>query len=300
MVSCIRMILPLLVILYFISLDVSANQQTIYRIKGDFGSPVYIELESIGCFRDRPSRALRNMYANFRSSIRWRSYPDTSYMVKACAESAYQHAYPGMFAVQYYGECWSDGSAEERYNMYGVSTNCEHGVGKDWANMVYRYKVVPKPTSCHINGKVYNEGDQMFLNSNSTSCKLCTCSNGEAKNCKGLHCETDYRTLCLKLKYLPGQCCPVCECSNNGQIMPVGSTWLARKDSTCAECTCQANNVAKCFIKSCKCNGDLIPIEIPGKCCPKCVAPTTASPRPETVPPTTERPPPIIPPRPFS
>ena len=101
---------------------------------------VYIKLEPIGCFEDRPSRALRVMYADLRSQIRWSIYPDTSYIVKACAEKAYQEAYSDVFGVQFYGECWSDGSANTRYNKYGVSTNCEHGVGKDWANMVYRYE----------------------------------------------------------------------------------------------------------------------------------------------------------------
>lgn len=42
-----------------------------------------------------------------------------------------------MFGVQYYGECWSDLRSESRFYMYGASSNCYHGVGKELANMVY-------------------------------------------------------------------------------------------------------------------------------------------------------------------
>jgi hypothetical protein len=78
------------------------------------------------------------MYTNYRSNIRWQLYPDTMYIIKACAENAYRQGFKTLFGIQYYGECWSDGFAEERYNKYGASSNCEHGVGKNWANMVYR------------------------------------------------------------------------------------------------------------------------------------------------------------------
>jgi hypothetical protein len=101
---------------------------------------VCIRIERVGCYRDeRPFRALRNFYYTGRKYINWTTEPwNTTAIVRRCAENAYKQGYKTLFGIQYYGECWSDGFAEERYNKYGVSSNCEHGVGKNWANMVYR------------------------------------------------------------------------------------------------------------------------------------------------------------------
>ncbi|XP_031549673.1 uncharacterized protein LOC116287170 isoform X2 [Actinia tenebrosa] len=140
--------LVLVVFCVILPLSVRSTDETIVSSKDEKGNKVYITFEAVGCFVDKERRALRNMYYDGRALIKWTDRFDATDVIKRCAENAYRQAFPGMFGVQYYGECWSDGSAEERYNMYGVSTNCEHGLGKDWANMVYRYKVVTaKPVS---------------------------------------------------------------------------------------------------------------------------------------------------------
>ena len=48
-----------------------------------------------------------------------------------------------MFAVQFYGECWSGLEASTTYDKYGLSKNCWNGVGLDWTNAVYRFTMKP-------------------------------------------------------------------------------------------------------------------------------------------------------------
>jgi len=62
-----------------------------------------------------------------------------SFVIQLCAEEAFRQQYT-MFAMQYYGECWSGKDADKTYNKHGVSNNCLNGVGKANANYVYRIK----------------------------------------------------------------------------------------------------------------------------------------------------------------
>ena len=60
-------------------------------------------------------------------------------IVRACAEIAKERGL-SVFGIQYYGECWSGLDAENMYNKYGPSGNCENGVGKKGTNYVYKYE----------------------------------------------------------------------------------------------------------------------------------------------------------------
>ena len=74
---------------------------------------------------------------NFRGNIDWN---DMTKIVRACAEIAKERGLP-VFAIQYYGECWSGLDAENTYNRYGPSENCWNGVGKERTNYVYKIRV---------------------------------------------------------------------------------------------------------------------------------------------------------------
>ena len=58
-------------------------------------------------------------------------------IVRACAQIAKERGLP-VFGIQDYGECWSGLDAENTYNKYGPSGNCENGVGKEGTNYVYK------------------------------------------------------------------------------------------------------------------------------------------------------------------
>ncbi|XP_031549671.1 uncharacterized protein LOC116287168 isoform X2 [Actinia tenebrosa] len=299
----------LFLVWYFSSLKVFAVQPSItMSLKDDKENTVNVKVQAVGCFGDAHSpRALRNMYFNARGFYA----PDgskTTDVIKACAENAYERGYKVVFGIQYYGECWSDDVAEGRYNMYGVSSSCEHGVGKGWANMVYRITVIPKSPveGCNINGKEYSKEAEMMIpndwssNVYDSKCMKCICSGGQAMDCQvQMFCETGYEGLCSRWRNATGECCPVCDCYHEGKPMEVGSTWVVREGPRCSECTCGANNIAKCTNQQgCICTDGYDAIPVPGKCCPECVpkkSTTTTSPPPETIPTTKERPPPTFP-----
>lgn len=44
-----------------------------------------------------------------------------------------------VFAIQYYGECWSGNEGEKTYSEYGWSRNCWQGVGGSHTNFVYEF-----------------------------------------------------------------------------------------------------------------------------------------------------------------
>ena len=44
-----------------------------------------------------------------------------------------------MFALQFYGECWTGVNAEKSYSEYGSSPNCWNGVGGLRTNFVYEF-----------------------------------------------------------------------------------------------------------------------------------------------------------------
>ena len=42
--------------------------------------------------------------------------------------------------MQYYGECWAGNADTVQYDKYGIAPSrmCWNGVGKNWANYVYK------------------------------------------------------------------------------------------------------------------------------------------------------------------
>ncbi|EDO43607.1 predicted protein [Nematostella vectensis] len=179
---------------------------------------VTVSYEPVGCFADTNRRALRNEYYNYRRKINWNVYPDFSAVINNCARQAYLNGFRTMFAVQFWGECWSDGSAFTRFMKYGPSSNCAHGVGKHWANYVYHMMVTQNSVvqQCTSNGKVYNEGDTMYvpnewLDVKDAACQKCECNSGKASSCSiGYHCDALLDGACEKYVLEPKQCCPTC------------------------------------------------------------------------------------------
>nr|QNH72442.1 toxin candidate TRINITY_DN31332_c0_g1_i1.p1 [Pachycerianthus borealis] len=105
------------------------------------GSP----FELLGCFKDKKSdRALSKLLKNLRPFINWKNI---SLTIKECAKIAQAKNYK-YFAIQYFGECWSDDDvdASKNYKKYGPSTETwgnkdktKYLVGKSHTNCVYKY-----------------------------------------------------------------------------------------------------------------------------------------------------------------
>lgn len=97
-----------------------------------------IRYEPVGCFRDDLSlpRPLPVLLKNFRwpSQIDWNNLNKT---IKACAEIVKDAGFI-YFGLQFYGECWSGSRAHSTYYEDGPSKRCVFGVGKGFANFVYR------------------------------------------------------------------------------------------------------------------------------------------------------------------
>eukprot|EP00795_Rhopilema_esculentum_P017452 gene17452-9057_t len=118
--------------------------------------------KKVGCFHDNifPERPLKYELLNRRDPynhnfdghmINWQDYPGTLYSLYCkCAELTEAKGYTH-FGLQFYGECWSGPSANERYNMYGKSERCigvdydacddsaeTDCIGKDKTNYIYQ------------------------------------------------------------------------------------------------------------------------------------------------------------------
>lgn len=85
----------------------------------------------LGCWRDKGDGRTMSMLANFRYQIDWFHLEKT---VNTCYEAAKKDN-KKYFAIQFYGECWV--SKNDSYKIYGPSTNCWNGVGRDFDNYVY-------------------------------------------------------------------------------------------------------------------------------------------------------------------
>lgn len=101
----------------------------------------------LGCFRDRKDdKALPIQVENFRGNgINWK---DMSQTVKRCA-LATAKKYPKLkvFALQFYGECYSGYNGLETYSKHGqvpysddINTYCWSGVGGPGFNFVYKFE----------------------------------------------------------------------------------------------------------------------------------------------------------------
>jgi len=100
---------------------------TVYQIKGS--KPPQKSYTSLGCWRDRPSRAISRYFGYFS--------------VDKCAKLAKQLGY-SVFGSQYGGQCFASHNAQNTYNKYGRANNCSNGTGGGWANNVYQLKNTTK------------------------------------------------------------------------------------------------------------------------------------------------------------
>ncbi|KAK3728246.1 hypothetical protein QZH41_019613, partial [Actinostola sp. cb2023] len=93
----------------------------------------------VGCYRDLQlqPRPLPELIHNYRlnDEMDWLDLNNT--VIKPCAEQARRKGYL-YFGVQFYGECWSGATAHASYMKDDPSRSCVAGVGRGFANMVYR------------------------------------------------------------------------------------------------------------------------------------------------------------------
>ena len=101
----------------------------------------------LGCYRDKSEdKALPILVENFRGNgINWK---DMSQTIKRCAISTAEK-YPKLkvFALQFYGECYSGYNGLQTYSKYGqvpysdeIVTYCWSGVGTAGFNFVYKFE----------------------------------------------------------------------------------------------------------------------------------------------------------------
>lgn len=100
----------------------------------------------LGCYRDNTGdRTLPILVTNLRSNINWN---DMSQTIDKCAKSTaeYDHKLK-VFALQFYGECYSGYNGLDTYDDYGslpysdtITNNCWAGVGASGINFVYKFE----------------------------------------------------------------------------------------------------------------------------------------------------------------
>ena len=92
----------------------------------------------LGCYKDKSSsRALPVFLYNAKKYVNWKieGY-NLKKVIDVCAAHARNRSGVSLFGVQFYKECWGEGSGSS-YDMYKESTNCFKGVGGPWSNAVY-------------------------------------------------------------------------------------------------------------------------------------------------------------------
>lgn len=105
---------------------------------GSILSPDGKRFIALGCFKDaKKLRAVPDLVTNMRGKIDWRHIENT---VKECAHRVTKtNSTLKVFALQFYGECWTGVNAEKSYSEYGTSPNCWNGVGGLRTNFVYEF-----------------------------------------------------------------------------------------------------------------------------------------------------------------
>lgn len=94
--------------------------------------------ESIGCYKDKPIRAIKSLEG--RDAILDGPYQTRVNPTVKCAVAAKRKGYP-MFAVQDGGLCSGNYLIPKTYDKYGKSKYCKKdGEGGRWANQVYKFK----------------------------------------------------------------------------------------------------------------------------------------------------------------
>lgn len=97
---------------------------------GPWANAVYeindLEYTPVGCYRDKPKRAIPVRYLNYRRDPIWKCY-------QYAKKRGFQY-----FAVQYKIQCFSN--AGNTYKKYGRRSGCRNGRGGTWAMDVYKIK----------------------------------------------------------------------------------------------------------------------------------------------------------------
>ena len=94
-----------------------------------------VEYRSVGCFADKRHRAIPTLEG--ADPISAEKYDERTRAIEKCALAARKRGFT-MFAVQYNGQCMSSATAEQTFNRYGESKECNaNGKGGSWANNVY-------------------------------------------------------------------------------------------------------------------------------------------------------------------
>lgn len=104
--------------------------------------------------------------------------------------------------------------------------------------------------SCKIHGLAYKHGEsaEVLMESpdkSSIYCQQCKCQAGKHTCHKIYDCDIQ-NGACEKSVKIPGQCCPVCACYNNGQQLEPGDTWRKLSGGDCVECMCNDRGTASC------------------------------------------------------
>ena len=97
-----------------------------------------LRYRGLGCFNDGDPPAWSELAKNFRNEgIDWSNIDDT---IQKCAKFVFDN-FPDnkMFALEFYGECWTGREAEHSYDKYGASSECWNNVGKEHAFYAYEF-----------------------------------------------------------------------------------------------------------------------------------------------------------------
>jgi len=100
------------------------------------GTPL---MDYLGCWIDNPhNRILKDQYSNRRKGLNWYNLGET---VLGCAKDAVASGKNyNLFAVQFYGECWSQEGHPDYKKMRAAPHACTYGVGELSHNAVYGFK----------------------------------------------------------------------------------------------------------------------------------------------------------------
>ncbi|CAH3199108.1 unnamed protein product, partial [Porites evermanni] len=85
------------------------------------------ELEYLGCWIDNPNkRILSDLYSNRRGDINWYNIGET--VLNCALDAANSSKDYNLFAVQYFGECWSEEGNPDYKMVRGSPEGCKLGM----------------------------------------------------------------------------------------------------------------------------------------------------------------------------
>ncbi|XP_073245355.1 uncharacterized protein [Porites lutea] len=86
-----------------------------------------VTYKKVGCYNEKSGdRLLTKQVLSMRNEVDWTPGKWENFLKKLacrCAKETRAIGY-SYFGLQFFGECWSDAQAEERYKRYGKSSDC--------------------------------------------------------------------------------------------------------------------------------------------------------------------------------